>query len=150
MQRSVDKLTMCHTLARAQPETYIGPVYDAKLKKQLFLCAYCDRAHPAVRTVVGKREREADCVTDWLNGQVLRHEGRTWECWEAADDPFPRTAFPTKQARHRRFAHYQAIAKLLGAEGQGHRVQLPSCVSSNIAMRQPDEDGAPTKVGFKD
>ena len=49
----------------------------------------------------------------------------------------------------RRFFHYRYIALELGVSGAGRRAKLPACVQKRIKEMYPDEEGEPTKVGYK-
>ena len=68
-------------------------------------------------------------------------------CWES--DPFPTGDYPDKLPKERRYFHYFHIARLLGVKGEQKRAKLPKCVTGQIASMYPDEQGAKTKVGYK-
>ena len=114
---------------------------------QVLLCAVCDKDHKAVIEELGADAKERDCVADWLSGQQLRDDRATCFCWET--DPFPIEDFPQVLPNERRFHHYRTIAKLLGANGKKKRAKLPPCVAKRITEMYPDEQGAPTKVGYQ-
>ena len=57
--------------------------------------------------------------------------------------------FPQVLMSERRYFHYYHIAKLLGVNGKKNRAKLPKCVVKRIAETYPDEDGTPTKVGYR-
>ena len=115
--------------------------------QKVLLCASCESNNATVIEELGTGARERDCVCDWLTGQQLSGDRATAFCWES--DPFPTEDFPQVLMRERRYFHYYHIAKLLGVNGKKNRAKLPKCVVKRIAETYPDEDGTPTKVGYR-
>ena len=90
-------------------------------------------------------------MTDWLTDQQLSCDEASCFCWTS--NPFPKSEFPEVpwEVRNskRRFHHYFTLGRLFGAVGKKKRAKLPKCVTDKIAKMYPDEEGAPTKVGYK-
>lgn len=124
---------------------------DKPQKGGIILCAYCDADDHRAIEVLGVPDRipwrvlTRDCVADWLKGQALA-EGTGQEFrYLAVDETM--IAYKSWRRNQLRYLHYRGVANLLGATGE--RFKLPGCVYKEIADRYPDEEGAPTKVGFK-
>ena len=137
----------CHAARSLQAPSYLGPVKVDGESAQYFLCTVCDAGSTIVSTLVTSDSRQRTCVTDWLEGQQLSTDEASCICWSS--DPWPAEDFPEVEPRSRRYFHYRAIAKKLGAKGSKTRVKLPKCVQKRIADMYGDETGAPTKVGYK-
>jgi hypothetical protein len=110
----------------------IGPYYDRNERKFRFACPACSRS-PAAGT---------ECTAGWLVGQRLIGDDVCCDCFETY--PYPAAKFPDKQMHERRYFHYHAIARLLGATGQGHGDELPPCVRDRIEQMYGSSE-----VGFK-
>ncbi len=122
---------------------HVGPLLDSATGERVFLCTWCDAEHPLVVQEIGKPDVpwfivERNCVCDWLSEQVLVGDHADCACFGEV--------LPGKRPNEMRYFHYSAIAKLLGASGNGRRAKLPECVRSRIASTYPDKQGTATEV----
>lgn len=147
------------SLTRARPmqvPSFLGPVQMPISGRSIILCTSCDASHNEVLLESWDKDWDPDkervCVVKWLRGHWLTCDdgvrSAAWSCF--CDDPFPAEDIEGSiEMSTRRYFHYRAIAKKLGATGKHARAKLPPCVVKRISEMYPDVNGSPTKVGFK-
>lgn len=113
----------------------VGPV--VRRGRWKFFCPLCD--DDVIRDV-GDAPTKV-CTTAWLRARQLEWADREWSCWE--EDPLEHLGDGAEARSKKRFWHYSAIARELGARRR--RVEHTDCVQEKI-----NELFGDSEVGFHD